>query len=309
MTTPTRGKMSAITTISNPLSASHDKIMIFSSSKNYTLSLENRTIGGEFAHTMGTEGETTQGPQLAFPSQLTSMIYKDAVCVYGITGLKKEDLEVALLSPVYMPEKNVKPTFGSLAGCTTADGTGYLYMLSDNEQGKTLIHEWKLSSADEEKPSIPVFNFYEKTSLFALYDKVQKLKWLIYQQSDNTISVWNFKRKADNVVSESKGRAKPGTPITACIVPVDSTTSRPARLYIYFVNSDNELQSANCIMTDTLYFTTTDEKPSTVGEGQTMSSISSLSVFLDPTNSRNIVYGIKTGSSKISPTYDTWRTK
>jgi hypothetical protein len=76
----TRGAMSALTTIANPLSAIGDKVMIFSSSKNYTLSLENRTIGGTFVGIMGTTDATSAGPQLAYPSQLTSIMYKDAVC-------------------------------------------------------------------------------------------------------------------------------------------------------------------------------------------------------------------------------------
>ncbi|KAM0508434.1 hypothetical protein D7B24_007913 [Verticillium nonalfalfae] len=307
-TQPTpRGKMTAIATIVNPLSVNHDKVMIFSSNKHYMLSLENRTIGGDFSFTMG-EGTSTQSPLLAYPSQLTAMIYKDAVAVYGITGTEKEDLEVAQLSPVYQPDTNIKPTYGSLAGCVADDGEGYLYMLSDNEQGKSQLHEWKLSDKDDDKRPIAASAFYEKTNLFALFDPVLKLKWLVYQRDDNSISLWSFKNKKDCIISESKYRARKGTPLTACIVPADEATGRPARIYIYFVNEDNLLQSANSISGAELYFNSTDEKPSTVEGDQTVSAVSQLSVFLDYKESRNIVFGVKSGS-KISPMHETWRTK
>ncbi|EEY21590.1 predicted protein [Verticillium alfalfae VaMs.102] len=251
-TQPTpRGKMTAIATIVNPLSVNHDKVMIFSSNKHYMLSLENRTIGGDFSFTMG-EGTSTQSPLLAYPSQLTAMIYKDA--------------------------------------------------------GKSQLHEWKLSDKDDDKRPIAASAFYEKTNLFALFDPVLKLKWLVYQRDDNSISLWSFKNKKDCIISESKYRARKGTPLTACIVPADEATGRPARIYIYFVNEDNLLQSANSISGAELYFNSTDEKPSTVEGDQTVSAVSQLSVFLDYKESRNIVFGVKSGS-KISPMHETWRTK
>ena len=74
-----KGKMAALTTIANPLSPSHTKVMIFTNSSNYTLSLENRTIGGDFSAVLGSSDDDGPGPKLAYPSQLTSMMYKEAV--------------------------------------------------------------------------------------------------------------------------------------------------------------------------------------------------------------------------------------
>ncbi|KAG7109717.1 hypothetical protein HYQ44_020326 [Verticillium longisporum] len=104
----------------------------------------------------------------------------------------------------------------------------------NNEQGKTQLHEWKLSDKDDDKRPIATSAFYEKTNLFALFDPVLKLKWLVYQRDDNSISLWSFKNKKDCIISESKYRARKGTPLTACIVPADEAKGRPAHIYIYF---------------------------------------------------------------------------
>jgi hypothetical protein len=41
-----------------------------------------------------------------------------------------------------------------------------------------------------------VDNFYEKSNLFALYDPTTQIKWLLYQQSDNTICLYNVESKS-----------------------------------------------------------------------------------------------------------------
>ncbi|KAK3689753.1 hypothetical protein B0T22DRAFT_514451 [Podospora appendiculata] len=300
--------MSAITTIANPLSVNHDKVMIFWSNKFANLGLENRQIGGDInPYALNYEEKDNKSPTINFPSQMASMVYKDAVCVFGITGDKIENLELALLSPVYKPEKGIKPVYGSLAGCVDSKGTGYLYLFATDPTPKRALFELTLSNEEPDQKPIPGNpKFHDFTNLFAFYDAPLKQRFLVYQMDDKTISIWSFKHKRDNVITDSIYRAKAETPLTACVVPADAATNRPARVYVYFYDDDNLLQSANCVLADTLYFTTNDEKPSTVGDGHKISTASQLSVFPDPIGKRNIIYGMKTANAIVAM-YDEWR--
>ena len=114
-------------------------------------------------------------------------------------------------------------------------------------------------------------------------------------------------RSSESPISESKNSARLGTPITAIVVQEDKAKGRPARIYIYFVNNDGILQFANSVVARTLYFDTSAQKASTVPPSTTISTTSQLSVFHDLKKSRNIIYGVKSGTS-ISPIYQPWIT-
>lgn len=314
--TTKKDKMTALTTIANPLSPSHKKVMIFTNDSNNTLSLENRTIGGDFTAVLGSSDEDSPGPRLAYPSQLTSMMYKEAVNVYGIIGEDKADLKAALLSPTYMPVIDVKPVTGALAGCSTfsldkaeetmEEVTGYLYMVAA-EGAANKIYEYTLSTSQNNNEPVKTAAFAPNTNLFAFYDPVTEHRWLVYQQTDGTISLINISAGTESPITESKNSARMGTPLTAIVVQEDKAKNRAARIYIYFVNNDGNLQFANSAVGKTLYFDSPAQKASTVQPATKVSSTSQLSAFHDLKKSRNIIYGVKSGTS-ISPTYQAWIT-
>jgi hypothetical protein len=90
-------------------------------------------------------------------------------------------------------------------------------------------------------------------------------------------------------------------------VPADKSSGRKERIYIYWLNSKNVLQSANSVAGETLYFKTADEKPGTVKGDNTFLSSTDLSVFQNTAKSQSIVFGVK--KDKISPVYVSWPSK
>jgi hypothetical protein len=70
---------SAITVVANPLS-NGEKVSIFSDQPNGTLALENRGINAQYSTQMTNKADPATGPPVAFPSQLVSYKWKDAVC-------------------------------------------------------------------------------------------------------------------------------------------------------------------------------------------------------------------------------------
>lgn len=252
-------EMTAITTMPNAIPAGKGTVMIYSS-KNRILRLELRKNTGE---QLASFGDTTAGlsvPKLANPSSLVALQHNNIICVYGVIGDSADSLKTALLSPVYQPLTSGKQKTGSLAGVTSTDGTRFLYYQGANSK----IMQYNPDS-DEFKP-LNTQAILSGTRLFAF--RHERENWIIYQQGNNSISLYNIRAQKESPVPNST-TAKPKTPITATVVP--AVGSRKARVYIYYTNNDGNVVGANSAMAETLSFVTNDEKPSQtlrLGEGQ-----------------------------------------
>lgn len=131
---PARDKMAAITVIANPLLQDQKVILFQSGSPTYGLRVSSRElVSGAFAETVGPEDPTSVGRPIAYPGQLASMLYKDFVTVFGVTGDDADNLQIEMLSPVQTPIdlSDYTVNSGAIASCATGNGKqGWLYLIT-----------------------------------------------------------------------------------------------------------------------------------------------------------------------------------
>lgn len=131
---PQRGDMAAITVIANPLLKDKKVILFQSGSPTYGLRVSSRElVSGAFAETLGPEDPDSVGRPIAYPGQLTSMLYKDFITVYGITGNDVDNLQVEMLSPVQTPLdlSGHSVISAAIASCAADEGQeGWLYVIT-----------------------------------------------------------------------------------------------------------------------------------------------------------------------------------
>ncbi|KAF5705176.1 hypothetical protein FMUND_12199 [Fusarium mundagurra] len=314
--TTTEQVMSALTTVVNPFADT--KLMFFSSGLNNMLRFETRSFEADILHTLGPKaGEKSIGHVLAYPSQLTSIIYKDMISVYGIINVGTPtvpSLQLSLLSPITSTTslKDLKPQAGSLTGYVDrVKELAFLYLIALHSDGKTYIGEWALRNQGAWQPiqDLTPGSFMANTSLGYMYHvdaKKVAVRFLVYQMSNGAIGLWNFKNKQTTSVLDSSNRAAAQTSVAATWVPEDAEAGRKdRRIVVYFIDKEGYLVSANCVLADSTSFNSPSEKPRQVGSGYTVRQFSQLSIQRDESNSRNIIYGASP-TGEILPMYHDW---
>ena len=123
----------------------------------------------------------------------------------------------------------------------------------------------------------------------------------------NSMALSNFliRTLPGSSIDNSSKFARCCTDVTACVVPADPQASRPARIYVYFVDEMNHLYRAYADVAKDLSFTDVDQRPKQVFQGK-LEGDCQLSVFSYPAEGKNLVYAIKQGSEdyKISEIED-----
>ncbi|KAF5585770.1 hypothetical protein FPANT_7396 [Fusarium pseudoanthophilum] len=306
----------ALTTVVNPFADT--KLMFFSSGPNNMLRFDTRSFEGDILHSLGPKaGEKSVGHVLASQSQLTSIIYKDMISVYGIINAgapTKYSYQLALLSPITstISLKDLKPYNGALTGYVDrVKGLAFLYLVALNSEGKPYIGEWALRNQGAWQPiqELAYGSFMASTSLSHMYHVDAKkvvVRFLVYQQSNGAIGLWNFKNKQTITVNDSSNRAAGETSVAAMWVPEDAEAGRKdRRIVVYFTDNEGYLVSANCVLADSTSFNSPSEKSRQVGSGYTVRQFAQLSIQRDESNKRNIIYGASL-TGEILPIYHKW---
>lgn len=302
--------MAAVTVIANPLAKANDKVLIFQSGDvNLALRVSSRSLIDFNARaSMGPKSTEVVGHKLTVPSQLVSMVYQDTVTVYGITGQEVADLKVEMLSPVQacVGENGLKPITGVLAGCAQPDGErGWLYFITKDDDGNTKIGEWVLSEQGPKMNYLDLADFSPDTNLYAVYDEAQKKRWLILQQSDDTVIIYDPANNKKFDVSESDTRVMSNTPLAVTIIPGNEEKKRECRIVIYFVSvldkklKKKRLLSANAVLGGkTITFEEPEEQPRVVKSSDDSETVvkdwAGLSAYLDTPRERVVVFGLTT---------------
>ncbi|KAK0747050.1 hypothetical protein B0T18DRAFT_447412 [Schizothecium vesticola] len=244
-------KMGPLAVLVNPLVPTKDKFLVFSSSAQRTVTIEQRTMEGPVGITISPNHGDQFPELLAYPSSLTAMLLENTICAFGIVG-NEGHYKVALVSPAPQTAPQLTPTTPSIAGFSVnkpgAPGfEAYLYF-QGVENNEPCLREWPFRLSNFTKPSAnPIDktlpNFLPGTKLAAATDS-RGNRWLVYQSSDGTISVYNAKTRANIRIETTKAfvNAFKSPFLGVCVVPADKAVKRDlARVYVYYIGSDGHV--------------------------------------------------------------------
>ncbi|KAK4184916.1 hypothetical protein QBC35DRAFT_539116 [Podospora australis] len=304
--------MAAVTVIANPLAEKRDKVLLFQSSDaTGSLRVEPRHLETlEFKLALGAVDAGSVPRPLANPSQLVSMVYKDTVAVYGITGKNDADLQLTMVSPVYHKIK-VKPVSGALAGCALKTGgmkgeKGWLYVLF-NDGGETKLGEWELSSSAVNKHTLNADKLSTSTQLHAVFDEISKKRWVVYQNTDNEVVILDAERNKGFTIDDTD-RVAAKTPLALAIVP-NIAEPKKRRLVTYFLAKSGKA-------TNVLHFANTsleykdpsweevEEKPRPVPGINVLLPWAQIDTYVDENKKRTLVFGLQTKTEGEEPLFN-----
>ncbi|KAF2217279.1 hypothetical protein CERZMDRAFT_116297 [Cercospora zeae-maydis SCOH1-5] len=236
---PPKQKMTAVSTIINPLS-DNDELFIFCNDDGGNLSLIPRGLETKKSRDKEIEFEAAstnpEAGTMTLPSSLTVFKFQRQIQVYGVYK-KASATNVAKLSPDTFSQDSMTIAANSsarLAGVSDPEGeTAWLWHLKNN--GKTLT-EFELN-ANYTKFSAATL---ENTFISALYDSDYKSRWVFYQGEDNGIRLSRYLdgNTQELGVKNTLNIAKAQTPLAACFVPQGGPNNPAAGLfYIYYLPS------------------------------------------------------------------------
>ncbi|KAH6991851.1 hypothetical protein EDB82DRAFT_122670 [Fusarium venenatum] len=285
---PKPAKMAAVTVISNPLAK--DKVFLFQSGavSNGLRVVPQSLLDFASKEPLGPKDASSVVRPITKPGQLVSMVFRDSINVYGITGKEQKDYQVELLSPVQSPvdSEGFQPVSGAIAGISNekegAEEKAWLYYIWNNN-GTPAIGELTISNG----PPIHIPLHHDT-------------RWVIYQSTNNEINILNANKNDKKYVfsiDTTDDRAHPGTPLAAVILP-SSKQLTDARIVVYFVGTgaSKHLYSANSKLAKQLYFDTPNEQPTVVEKENRRSVITTagLTAIVDEDHKepRVVVFGL-----------------
>ncbi|KAE9369744.1 hypothetical protein N431DRAFT_443373 [Stipitochalara longipes BDJ] len=306
--TSQKQKMAAITTITNPFAK--DRIMIFTSNKNFNLALESRSLVDKDVNALlsailpSADAKPAPFPVLASPSALTSFVYEDSLRVYGVIE-ERNTLKIALISPVYESVVHEGVANGHISGLVDPNNdASWIYYHNIDLEGRVQLFQKQISGAAQALPGI---DFIHQTRLSAVFDG--ETKWLFYQKRDSRIGIYDCTTFKDNDITGTEQTAKDQTNIGACVVPADAAAGRPkGRIYVYFASNKNSLFRAWSDI-DNGVFPGNTANMAKVNSTDTVSETSQISVHADPAKKRNLIYVVTSNSTKVNVIEDKWDSK
>lgn len=79
--------------------------------------------------------------------------------------------------------------------CRPASENNSTNLYNRTKKGKPVIGEWELSASAPDMRYLDCPDFSLTTNLCAVSDKVNQTRWLIYQQKDKTVVVYDAVKK------------------------------------------------------------------------------------------------------------------